>query len=66
MGIKGQIGVHVHLRTPEWPDTPPEAVNDVWLQYLTTYERLGRFSGHLLAVLTGRLDEAVLGGERMI
>lgn len=63
VGSKGQVGVRVHLATPEWANTRPESVNDVRLELLATYERLRHFRAHLLMVIQGRLDEATLGVE---
>jgi hypothetical protein len=66
VGIKGQVGVRVHLSTERWQDTRPESVMDVRLELLTTYERLRQFSEHLRLVLDKKLDEAELDGEQMI
>jgi hypothetical protein len=66
VGVKGQVGVWVHLSTERWPDTRTESVMDVHLELLTTYERLRRFSEHVLLVLDRKLDEAEIGGEELM
>lgn len=43
MGGKGQLGVAVHLRSPEWPGDR-SVREEVWMELLTTYEQLRRFS----------------------
>ena len=63
VGLRGQVGLRVHLATEQWPDTRVEAVHDVRLELLTTYERLRDLSGDLGAVIEGRLDHAEIGGE---
>jgi hypothetical protein len=62
---RGQLGVRIHLSMPSWQDTRPESVNEVWLELLTTYERLRLFSDHMVRVLKGQLNEAQLGGEQL-
>jgi hypothetical protein len=66
VGRKGQVGVRVHLATPVWPDMRPGQAFDVHLELLTTYERLRKFSGHMLGVLRGDYEEATLGAEVLI
>jgi hypothetical protein len=65
VGAKGQISVAVHLATPRWPDTRPEAVHDVRLELLTTYEQLARFGEELAAVLRGLQPVARLEPEHL-
>ena len=65
VGAKGQISVAIHLATPRWPDTRPEAVHDVRLELLTTYERLARFGKELAAVLRGLQPVARLEPEQL-
>jgi hypothetical protein len=66
VGLKGQIGIWVHLSTEVWPEARSEQFYEVRLELLTTYERLRVFSIHLLRVLDGDLSEAIIGGEFMI
>jgi hypothetical protein len=58
--------VRVHLATAVESNTRPDSGHEVHLELLTTYERLGRFSRHLIRVLRGDLDVAVLGQEVMM
>jgi len=41
VGAKGQISVAVHLATPRWPDTRPDAVHDVRLELLHYLRAVG-------------------------
>lgn len=66
VGIKGQIGIHVHLATPTWEGMRPESAHDVRLQLLTTYQRLEHFGEHLSRVVRGELSVATIGGEVLI
>lgn len=66
VGTKGQLGVRIHLATPEWKDTRPESVDEVRLELLTTYERIRHFSDELLALVRGQVTEAHLGAEVLI
>jgi hypothetical protein len=63
VGNRGQVGVGVHLATERWPDTRPDAVCDVRLELLTTYQRLAEFSTDLVRVVHGEQREARLGEE---
>jgi hypothetical protein len=62
IGIKGQLGVRVHLAGPRFG----RFVNEVDAELLTTYERLGQFSNHLVRVVHGELDAAEIGAEELI
>ena len=65
IGLTGQIGMAVHLATPDWGDARPAEVHDVRLEVLTTYERLGGFGLDVIEVVGGRLDRAVILGEQL-
>jgi hypothetical protein len=65
VGSKGQISVTVHLATPRWPDTRPEAMHEVRLELFTTYQQLARFSHELAAVLRGLQPVARLETEHL-
>jgi hypothetical protein len=65
VGPWGQVGIRVHLATEIWPDTRPESVDEVWLELLTTYERLRFLSRHLALVIEGRLEVAEIEGETL-
>ena len=63
VGGKGQVGVLVHLATELWPDTRPESVSELRLEFLTSYEQLRIFSENLRRIVRGDLDVATLKGE---
>jgi hypothetical protein len=65
VGIKGQLGVKVHLASPLWPDDRTESLKEVRFEFLTTYQRLSTFSQDLSNVLRGTLSEAALGSEKL-
>jgi len=65
VGAKGQISVAVHLATPRWPDSRPEAVHEARLELLTTYEQLARFTKELAAVVRGLQPLARLEPEHL-
>jgi hypothetical protein len=60
---RGHLAVHVRLATELWPPARPESQHVVALEMMTTYAPLGRFSRELLALLNGRVEEAVLEGD---
>jgi hypothetical protein len=60
VGEKGQVGIRVHLSEKRWPDDRPEAAADVWLELLTTYERLGAFGSALAAAAQGETSGATI------
>ncbi len=65
VGLRGQIGVTVHLASEMWPETQQESLKEVRLELLTTYERLRHFGDHLIRVVNGELEQATLGGEEL-
>jgi hypothetical protein len=61
IGSLGQLGVQVHIARG-WPDRT-EMRPEVRLSFLTTYERMRRFSRELQGVVGGELSEARLEEE---
>jgi hypothetical protein len=63
VGSLGQISLRVHLAATV--PGPPSLVakNDVRLELPTTYERMRRFSEHLMEVISGERSVARLDGE---
>jgi len=66
VGLKGQIGVTIHLASEMWPEMQQESLKEVRLELLTTYERLRQFSDHLIRVVNGELEQATLRGEELL
>ncbi len=66
VGGLGQVALGVHLATEEWADSRLEARHEVRLELLTTYERLRVFAAGIDALLAGQINEASIGGERLI
>ena len=60
---RGHLGVQVRIATELWRDDRPESQHKVELEILTSYELLGRFSRDLLALVEGRIEEAILEGD---
>ena len=66
VGVWGQVGFRTHLSTAVWPHTRPESVHEVWLELLTTYERLRMLGRHLAVLVEGRLAVAEIEGDRLV
>lgn len=66
LGSLGQLDVRIHLADDERSGHfCPEGRYETRMHLLTTYERLGTFAQDLQALVEGKLEVAVLGGERL-
>jgi hypothetical protein len=67
IGAKGQLAVDVWISAEDYElaggEWRPDGVYRVQLSILTTYERLRRFAGQLIALARGERTLAELGGE---
>jgi hypothetical protein len=59
----GHIGIQIRTTTPAWKDSRANSQKMAQLEIVTSYEPIARFSRDLLALIAGRLPEAVLEGE---
>jgi hypothetical protein len=62
---RGHIGVQVRMSTPIWNDTRRASQKTAKFEIVTTYQVLANFSSEILAMLGGRVPEAILLGEML-
>jgi len=60
---RGYVGIQVRMATEIWPKSRPESKKAAQIEVVTTYEPLSRFSKDLIALVQGKIKEALLEGE---
>jgi hypothetical protein len=63
VGSRGYIGVQVRIATEVSPSTRPESQSVVKLEFITSYERLRKFSKDLISLVHGTAHEATIESE---
>jgi hypothetical protein len=63
---RGYIGIQVRMATEVWKETRPESKKMAVVEVVTTYEPLSKFSKDLIALLHGKIKEAVLQGQSIV
>jgi hypothetical protein len=61
---RGYIGMQIRMATPVLTGERPESRKSATIELVTTHEPLSRFGRHLIAVLRGHAEEAVLIGNQ--
>src|SRR5271166_3239742 len=61
--LRGYIGIQIRMATPIQEGTRPDSKKMSRVEIVTTYEPLTKLSRDLIAVLHGKLKEAVLEGQ---
>jgi hypothetical protein len=56
----GSLGIHVRLSTQSWSGMRPEEQQFVKLEIITNYNALEVFSKQFVALIKGKIDQAVL------
>ena len=65
VGVKGQVGVRVHLESTVWHDQPDEAQSLLQTELFTTYGALQLFSAELKSMANDAMDQARLAEDRL-
>lgn len=63
---RGYIGIQVRMATEIWRETRPDSKKMAIVEVVTTYEPLSRFSKDLIALLHGKIKEALLQGQSIV